>query len=439
MIARSVLRVPRSWAAAALLALAMMAASLPLLFALSWLSLQVPEDLVRQRVQAAFANGTLRDDLYLPLDRTRGVHQFNDCLILTMVLLRDEDPLHSAISPLYMRGTPPRQASVCPKLRELANGADRLDYEESYYHRYLNAYRVATAALLPALSVEGIRTLLKGGSYALLAAVLAVAVARRNWPLAGIATALALFYGVEYFGMSPSHAFADWVVYGLLLYAGFRNLMDLTPVRFTAVVVAYASLCIWFEFLTGAVPMGLAVLTGVLGLHAAARDDWVHGTHRLLLGGGLFLATVGSALLLKQAIAAQVFGSYVWDMFNSRVAAHTGTEKDTPAMVWATLTTQMGHIGLGDAGVGHAAILAGLGVLGLSYMWIMLATRRPTLRLGATAVLLSAGVVAGWYLALPSHSIRHAIFMVRLCAWPIAAGLAMAGLAVAHQCRHMAR
>src|SRR3990172_5248258 len=131
-------------------------------FFLSYLSVLVPVDPIRENLQRAFVKGELQHNEWpsRKVGRQIGYNQYDDCLTFQMVMLRTGYRLEDAISPNVMwrwpfekvpSGRPSDYASsVCAALDYVISSGDSTALQRHYdrYHRYLHGHRVLASFLL---------------------------------------------------------------------------------------------------------------------------------------------------------------------------------------------------------------------------------------------------------------------------------------------------
>jgi hypothetical protein len=418
-------------------ALAVVGLSNGLFIVLTVSTAALPRETLRERVRAAFRAGDLTQEDYLQFDSRRGVHHYDDCLILQMITDREATLLGRAFSPV-VRFKEEGATGVCAMLRELtladegqvANAAGTLRYS-----RYWHGYNPVAATLLTFFDLATVRWLLKGGAYAALAAlVLAAGVTHRG--LLGVTVAIsvmaALFWGLPYFGPSLSHAPGDtFVILSLawLLVARERmsRLQALLP--FCA---AYGAVMIYLEFLTGLLPTAAGFLVPIVYLFATLAADRAQRPSMgwRLAAAGLIAFALSAAVTVaaKQALALELTDPQALSAFSNQLKTYTApaaSEPRLPGMLkpFMALLRESPHLTHGSRR--GAAVMYGAA----GFAWLaaaLLALRRPrSLPFGDFLVFgAGVGVVVGWVLVFPNHTFIHAGFMVRIMIVPISLGWA---------------
>ena len=429
-----------------------------LFYVASYFSLGRQLETAKSNVRSAFVSGDLLPSANKALGNTTvGVHQFNDCLILGMGIdqrpgLKREvlvSPIRTSF-PATVQGQhagqmlPPTliersdEADPCPVLYRLAEG-DTPSAQVEYYHRYLHGQTVLIRYLLPIMSVGMIRlmyssllalTVTAGFAYSLF--MIASGVKPPTYLVWAIVfVAFSRWFGLESFGQSLSHGPSDLVImiYLLFLCLASREGLGATALLISASV--FGALTMIFEFLTGGLPLGSALLIGLLPL--AIRQDREGGrtleiTSRCLLA---FAVAAVLCIALKVLIAIATFGLAVVPDFlhalGKRMAiADTANMPNGGPVVFASKV-----LGGLSALAGNMRLLAGLtialavgaGLWGFTTLRTSSASSR--LREQSLFLLASNLPIPVWLLVFWQHTIQHAWFMDRILVWPIASGFAL--------------
>jgi hypothetical protein len=444
--------------------LAIVLAAAAILAALSAATAQVDRAIYRQRATEAIRTGVLAEPALTPLRGDRpnrygfneSRYHFNDCLIMTMLVLEPKDRgLRKAISPLIpadsvrlrMRNDVPRHAMCDNLVRSLHDPR----IERDYYHRYVHGDWIVAALLLYFLP-------LSHASSALFALILMLPIAMgivaarrvrdphnshrpREAAYFGMSIGFLLFSGVWLFGWSFSFAPSDIVLLGFLMF-GYR--FPLTTISRPKLIYATAVLgCLTavFEFLNGATPAALAIILASLAFNSGLRVR--EALQRGLLGLSSFSLAFATTFLCKAAAVAALWG---WPE-----AADAGTQLGwrlgaSPGFVTSEAAQRLVSLGLspawfessraggflfsymkmvyysdnlvlGSRFLGFLAIAVGpaLLIVTAGVMWARSASRETKAR---AMLLLGAGlVVFAWYFAFTNHTLGHAHFMMRPLAW----------------------
>ena len=436
-----------------------------LFFIASYFSLGRQLETARSNVRAAFASGELLPGANKALGNTiLGVHQFNDCLILGMSIdqrpgLEREllvSPIRAAFSatvedrgvgatlpPTIVERSDP--AEPCPVLYHLAEGDTPLTGVE-YYHRYLHGQTILVRYLLPVMSVNMIRllyssllslTVTAGFAYSLI--MLATGVRHATYLVwAVVFVAFSRWFGLESFGQSLSHGPSDLIIVAYLLFLCIASRRGLGAPALLMSSAVFGSLTMIFEFLTGGLPLGAALMIGLIPLalrQDAARLRMAGVTLQCLLA---FATAAVACIVLKILIALATFGFGVlpdfFDALGKRMSiGDTSTMSNGGLMVFGSKIIG-GLSGL----AGNMRLLAGLtialavvaGIWG--FTTIRMCSLSDRLREQSLFLLASNVVIPVWLVAFWQHTIQHAWFMDRILVWPIASGFALFTLGV-HQ------
>jgi hypothetical protein len=413
----------------------------------------------------AAANGTLSEEhrwLLGPRDRTIPRFNNNECLIASMLASPNESRVKTAISPRMPIWT--QGASADPSLG-FSNGPscailaalvlEKGDVSFAYYHRYLHGDRTVAAMLLAILPVGVAMQVMRIACYVLLGAVVLIALMRRsgrrddrryNDALLIIAGVFALFYGLPLFGLSFSFAPADCNLFAFLLFATIHPLGKLSEGALVTAVAIFASATAAFEFLTGGIPLGAALLMTLIVL--SQPSDPCILTRRIVLAGLSFGAAIAAAFATKLLALWAVWDIHeVADFFAALVNHISGplSSRVPPALadwlavkgidiglvdtsyvarvllVGVMLTYSAFFLGWGSHFVGGALVL-----LPLPYLLFRAARALRAKEAWMTCLevkFATAGLIpVVWYLMLTYHTAVHSSYMVR----PLAIDLALA-------------
>jgi hypothetical protein len=429
---------------------------------------------LRAELREAVDSGVLAGSMGLPLgSRVVPAFEGNDCLELVMLALPSGRPWRDALSPrrpvrAMPLGPPPAEFVTAWCLR-LAEVLDPAAPEEPmrYYDRYLHGQRVAGALLIPSLGVAGLRdgvtlVLVAGLAALVLAAGLGamrrgLADGLRDAGFAWLALGFLLFYGLPIYGRYWSHAMAD------LAPMAFLWLAWLLPPRGDEgdagpawLLGGFGCTVAIFEFLTGGLPLGaaLVLLVAALGprppslrgcvasLAAFGVGVLVPVVVKLVIGHFAFAdfmtAEEGGQLLhrLQGPVVAEMSPREI-----KAVAAHGFDARRLDAEPWLRLPYLTFRLAYFAFVPGLGSTVLGLIALGGSTLLVLLLAWRARGEDAARtlAVIGACGVVTLWYLAFLSHTLLHTAWMVR-CAvvLPLAAGvLALQGWSGARAFAHL--
>jgi hypothetical protein len=414
-----------------------------LLFALfclaNYLSLGRDLPTAEAHIRTAFASGALQNEDWLIGNTDIGRHQYNDCLILYMAVDQQASAAQLATSPIkpVQRGT----ETMCGALKAYADGDWEAGRTGIWYHQYIHGHTMLARYLLPALSVEAIRDLYHTVQTLLilvgiLVAMLALARGRQPteslfWLI--IFLAFARWFGLESYGQSLSHGPSDAIILAYALFltvAASRSGLS----RWTSLIAAalFGSLVAIFEFLTGGIPLGLAVIVG--GLPYALRDkEPGEQLDQVIEAAAAFCVAVLTCLALKLALALSVFGIESFRESAAQLGVRMGMAPGEPDLGLLIAIKKLAK--------GINALAAGMHVLAGAILFtaigfgawgarVLIRAGDPALRARAIHLLASNLVIVALLALLWQHTIVHAWFMERTFVWTIGTGFALFALAV---------
>lgn len=406
--------------------------------ALAYASLGADRNALAGQVRSAFASQQL--EVAKPAlfgDTDLGTQQFNDCLILYHSIDDRAPRRELAVSPL---SSPLESDFPCVKLHTLVfQGADA---SPRFYHRYLHAPTTLARLLVPSLGVRGTRELYRMAISLLLLAGIAYALIglARDKTRDADAIWLILFlvfarlFGFETFGQSFGHGPADLLIGYLLLLSRASAGGPLSTRAALLAAAAFGALTMEFEFLTGGLPLGLALVLGTLPL--ALRPDAALG--RTTAGAACaYVAAALACAMAKLAVVLAVFGSAPLTDAGHQLLLRTGIGappgRDGPPADWSQYFGRL-WAALDALAPGMHWLVVGLLVLSLvaggwGYRRLRSADRFAD-RAWATALLGSNLVILLWMVVFWQHTAAHAWFMARLLVWPLASGTALFVLAL---------
>jgi hypothetical protein len=411
-------------------------------FGLSALSLETDDAKALASIRQAYAEQSLFVDRWWMDGNTDvGAHQWNDCLILYQAVDRSGPSDKLWLSPrLY----PNSSAQPCTYLADFAKNPSLVQPVE-YYHRYVHGHTVAARFLLQVFSVAEIRRFYS----TLLAACVMAGFAqglvslgkgqREGWFWIITFAAFARWFGLESFGQSFSHGPADLVVVGMLLFLANRSAAGGLDSRHVPMAAAiFGSLTMIFEFLTGGLPLGAAVLIG--GLPFAVKPDAEDkNLHSIVVRGIIaFAIAAGTVLLIKTLCVIAIFGPESLAPARQQLLYYMGV-----AMPPASASDVRAGLGafLRSLLIGLHSLASGVGVMTLYMLCIsmaagiwgfvtMMKVGDPLGRTRARALAASNLPLFGWLVLFWQHTAVHARFMDRILVWTIVSGMALYVLAV---------
>lgn len=408
----------------------------------------LPRERFRERVREAFESGELVEQDYLRFDARRGRHQYVECRILQMLTNERTPSVAEAVAPwLHVRDS--TYTGYCRTLRELVVGnADPAMFRASYPHtRYWHGYLPVAAVALSAVDLRTARLTLQVLAYGSLLLLLGVSLRSRGLSrVIGVCIAATglTFWALPYFGQAFAHATGDiLIVLAIVILIFARGRLRSYRV-FLPFCGAFGALVVYFECLSGQLPTGAgflfatsyAIATGTTE-SGSSRTAWrfaVAGIVAFTLGAGL-------TVIMKQLLVVAFLGGDATGAFAAKLQflmspAPPGEFLPPLLRPFARLVRSMRVLTYGSRPAGYALLAIS------SLAWVVgliLAARRARATEATTtlsdylALACAAAVMVAWVLVLPTHTVNHAGFMVRMVSMPIALGwaaLAWTALAV---------
>jgi hypothetical protein len=400
-------------------------------------SASIPTTHVAFTARHAFETGALTDDNFLKADRERGYHQYNDCLIIQLIV-NDVSLFDDALAPLARSNSD--WTVMCAALRGIvAEGTT--NFEVSFgYTRYWHGYVPIATFLLSVFDLDAARTVLKSLVYL---SLLGLALSALRAPTeakiftASVAGASALFWAVPYFGQSLAHAPGD--AFLMLGLAGFFFFSDRMCVRRALLPYSatFGAGVAYLEFWTGQLPTAagflfVAAYLAVVMHHAPGKrliDAWIAAGVSVLA----FLAGAAFSVVSKQALAIMLTDAPVLALFMEQLSYYSGVDSSTRwAGSWGRLSGFLLLLSE-SATLTHwskrGALLLGIGAMGA---WVgagLLAWYRSSEGLRPVSDLLAfaTGSAAAfvWPVIFSTHTAIHAEYMSRILILPVALGVAV--------------
>ncbi|MEJ0076074.1 MAG: hypothetical protein WDO17_11605 [Alphaproteobacteria bacterium] len=430
-------------------------------FALSYAASFVDRQGIAAKLKAANARGELAQTWAGWSGRAIPRFHGNDCLMLGALLQdypgRLAETLSARIPPADAQ-PPPRAGDptipACLQLIAALEWPDPADPNAIFYHRYLHGQRVFAALALAVVSPAALGWITLLANALLLLSVLVPALRRRNegWRehgYAAIAATLLLFDGLWLFGIYFSFSISDLVLAAFVACAYHAGIARGDERRFVTAVALFGVATAIFEFLTGGIPFGLALLLGLVALDGPADRDallWraFHGSLIFALAIALTFAIKLVLVMLfvdpnvladfRSALSTRVGASFIDSLPPQEVAwlAAHGIDVASLDRHWifallymlARLAYATFVIGFGSPVLGM--IIMGAAVIASAALLIRRWRNAPrgVARTRLLILLGSALVMPAWSLVFVNHTLLHAVWMVRPFAWFIAlAGL----------------
>jgi len=438
---------------------AMLAAlgALALFFALSFAATFVDRKEIAAKLEAANAQGAFRQTWAVSTGRAIPRFGGNDCLMLGALLQNYPDRLAEAISARIppAEAQPPATAGdptipACLQMIAALDRSDHADPDAVFYHRYLHGQRVFAALALAVTSPQALGWITLLLNALVLLSVLVPALRNgagdsRERGYAAIAATLLLFDGLWLFGIYFSFGLSDLVLAGFLACAYHRGIARAPEPAFATAVALFGAATAIFEFLTGGIPFGLALLLGVVALDGSADRDAL--LRRAFHGAAIFALAIALTFAIKLALVALLVDPAAFADFRGALSTRVGGSfvANLPPQEIAWVAAHGVDVAALDrhwifavfymfARLGYASFVIGFGspVLGMAIMGAaVVATavllihrtgqaRETVARARLLVLFLSVLVMPLWSLVFLNHTLLHAIWMVRPFAWFIA-------------------
>jgi hypothetical protein len=400
----------------------------------------------RAAAKNAVEAGTLVERTPLPLATDRGPfrYDFNDCLVLSMLAVRQPEDIISprrVAEPSPPAWSPPSYYVARAESAEVSKSRGVFIHNTCYelmrgleggvrtvaYHRYVHLYVPLAGFGSVLLGFGGYTQLLHW--LAILIPVILVALTFKSAESRGKGY---LGLGLAYLACSGVYRFSWSSVLGPaeILLSSVMLLMFLLRDRtylFFAFAGAFAGA---IDFLTGLIP---SLLVLVLGIAALEGRSWRSGLSEGVVTGAAAIAVI----LLKTLVVALAFGPDALTAGMDNMAAHSGVGDIANFEGLSALSDRLGLdaaiyqnrlaaaglafakfayfsdlVGWGSRPIGVLFVLGGPAILAIM-AFVLMRRGNPA---GVLLFLAIAGVLV-WVLLLPSHSLGHALWMQRLPVW----------------------
>ncbi|MHB8270354.1 hypothetical protein [Bradyrhizobium sp.] len=370
-------------------------------------------------------------------EHRQGVYEetFSECVLLQMNLLRDPDPLRSALSSRWVRPGP-ESLHPCTMLA-VEFGIDKRDVklaEPTLYPNYHFGGRYLAAIGLSVMGVANLRFAYELLSYASLLLLLAAAwrnSRERFWHFLPIG--LVLLFGFGQYGYAHNIAAApqfDSIFLVLAAIVGFREWFAplhrrLFAMSFLGAWTIYFDTIFSFSFV-----LSLVLVTNHLfyvprgDLRAAIRQ------------GAAVLAVLAGSMAVTFALHVMLM-DYMYGIppayFIGGIAARTASSDVGTPLTHLDVIKQL-YSFLGQLTGSHGSALALVLASAMGWVIALVAVqtdpnqRVPGVDLAVLAV--GAGGIFLWYALFVNHTYVHAFMMVRLLALPISYGFVAALITV---------
>ena len=267
----------------------------------------------------------------------------------------------------------------------------------------------------------------------------------RERGFAAIAATLLLFSGLWLFGIYFSFGLSDLVLSVFLAYAYHARIAHAPEAKFATAIALFGVATAVFEFLTGGIPFGLALLLGIIALDGPADRDALlrrafHGTIIFALAILITFAIKIALVMIfvdpnalsdfRSGLSVRVGSSFIASIPPQEIAwlSRFGIDAASLERSWFLSALYMlARLGYATFVIGYGSPILGMALTGGAVLAsIALLVHRARIARDAIArtrlliLLASALVMPVWSLIFLSHTLLHAIWMVRPFAWFIA-------------------
>src|SRR3954465_2350584 len=296
-------------------------------FALSYAATFVDRQGIAAKLKAANARGELSQTWAGWSGRAIPRFHGNDCLMLAALLQDYPGRLAQTLSarippadaqPAARAGDPTIPA--CLQLIAALERPDPADPNAVFYHRYVHGQRIFAALALAVASPQALGWITLLANALVLLSVLLPALVRGNagWRergYAAIAATLLLFDGLWLFGIYFSFSVSDLVLAAFVACAYRAGVARQDDRSFAIAAALFGVATAVFEFLTGGIPFGLALLLGVVALDGP--DERTALLRRAFHGTVIFAFAILVAFAIKLALVMLVIDPNVLAEFRA--------------------------------------------------------------------------------------------------------------------------
>jgi hypothetical protein len=427
-----------------------------LFFALSYVATFIDRRAITEKLTRANADHALEQEWAGWTGRAIPRMGGNDCLMLAALVQHYPSRLAQTISARIppAEGQPPARAGdptipACLQLIAALERPDHSDPDAVFYHRYLHGQRVFAALALAIVSPEALGWITLLGNAVLLLAVFFPALRRHNagWRERGyavIAATLLLFDGLWLFGIYFSFGLSDLVLATFLAWAYYSGSAHREESSFVTAVALFGVGTAVFEFLTGGIPFGLALMLGIVALDGPAEREAL--LRRAFHGTIIFAIAIVLTFAFKLALVMLFVDPNVLTDFGTALSTRLGSTfaQNIPAqeIAWLSahgidvsalerhwflaLAYMLARLGYATFVIGYGSPVFGMAIMGgavlsSAILFVQRARDRDSVaRTRLLILLFSALVMPLWSVVFLNHTLLHAIWMVRPFAWFIA-------------------
>jgi hypothetical protein len=387
------------------------------------------KNVIEKRIEHAFAMEDLVLTDYLSFDTRRGYHQYNDCVVLQMIVNESPSRIEHAIAPSVYINNDHTWRNQCAMLYNLVVGdANRDNLIKSNYARYWHGYNALVASALSFMELRVLRLFFTTAIWCSIVLLVVISFRKRpNTRRTGlaIATSSAIFWSIPFFAPNFTHGPGDILV--LLGVTGIGAWGD-KIVRNKMIIpyaACYGSVITFFEMLTGQLPIAAAWLGAMtLAIYRDAEHPYEVRVPALVLVTMITFAlgsaiTVGTKQILALLLVDVNIGKlFLLNLVNYNKFPESGKGWPGFLLPFRELALHTGMLAFGNR-IGGYGIIITFGIFWFTSAVLGWKLRqfqygRDMLILGSIAL-----IPIAWILLLPTHTYLHAGFMVRILIIPI--------------------
>ena len=419
----------------------------------------LPRAGITTHIRLSFTNGALQEYDWLLNNDHLGVNQYCDCLVIQMFFFRRAawaDTVGPTVVfndrpvPLWADDGKPLSECTIARAAAFSEAPFALYPAQAYfaYSRYIHAFRLPAYLLLAMVDVGVIRHLYRWLAFGVLLLLLVLHLLGMLWWVEStddrarvgaqvrqgvffvtLALCFMRFYGLHLFAPSLTHAPSDILIFVAIAVVSLLNITRLSDRGLCILCGLFGAGAFAFDFLHGALPLGLAVLIGCVAMKAEQHSSAGQRAMAVFLAGSSFVVGAGAALLTKIVTVAVTFGPQAMTDFVAQLH-YRMTGGGFPLLVlWRRLTESLEGIFFEDVYLSRVLLLGTGACLIIAY-GIALACATRAAAVQAHGLVVSVLVIGLWYVVFRNHSVIHAGIMVRLLVWPLTATAGMIIVAV---------
>jgi hypothetical protein len=420
----------------------------------------LPRAGITAHIRSSFTHGALQERDWLLKDDRLGVNQYTDCLVIQMFFFRRDawaDTVAPTVVfndwpiPLWADNGEPLSECAIAKAAAFSEAPLALYPAQSYfaYSRYFHAFRLPAYLLLEKVEVGAIRRLYRMTAFGVLVMILVTQLLMMLWRVESaddrprareqviqgvffviLSLLFMRFYGLNVFALSLTHAPSDTLIFVAIAVLSLLNITRTSSWRLGVLCGIFGALTFAFDFLHGALPLGLAALIGCVAMKAERQSSAGQIATAGFLAGSSFMVGAGAALLVKIATVAITIGPQAVTGFFSQLRYRMTGGGVPLSDLWLRLFESLDVIFFEDFSFSRASLFV-TGLLLIVAYGIALACATRASAVQAHLLMLSVLVIGVWYLVFRNHSVIHAGSMVRLLVWPLTATAGMVIVAIA--------